>query len=115
MSLHVGESSILSVDFLPAEAADIPLRWTSDNKDVAKVDDTGCVIAIDEGIANIIVRPEGESEVAAQCEVMVSKKQLENSSKIPSDKPGEGERKSKIRVSKITLSGVSKKIAAGKK
>ncbi|MDD3187365.1 MAG: Ig-like domain-containing protein [Bacilli bacterium] len=83
LNLSVGESSNISVTFLPSDATNKNLVWVSSNKNVATVDNKGKVTAVSNGTSTItikstngktstvIVTVEGESTVEAT-EVLLS-------------------------------------------
>ena len=68
MNLGYGTFTQLTPTLVP-ENAGATLTWTSDNTEVATVDDTGLVSAVSEGTANIIVR--ATDDIADTCVVTV--------------------------------------------
>lgn len=70
LNLHTGEEDMLTITSLKAVVSDPgnPV-WSSDNEDVATVDQLGNVIAIGEGVTNIMVTVDNAS---ASCKVTVS-------------------------------------------
>ncbi|MBO7140872.1 MAG: M6 family metalloprotease domain-containing protein [Prevotella sp.] len=68
MTLGYGTFTQLTPTLVP-ENAGATLTWTSDNTEVATVDDTGLVSAVSEGTANIIVR--ATDDIADTCVVTV--------------------------------------------
>jgi uncharacterized protein YjdB len=69
-TIIVGDSEQLMATVTPANATDQKVTWTSDNTDVATVDDTGKVTAVGEGQANITVTT-ADGEFTATCAVTV--------------------------------------------
>ena len=61
LSLTLGETHTLKATVLPADAVNKKVQWTSDNENVAKVDQNGKVTAITPGTANITVVTEDGS------------------------------------------------------
>ena len=70
LSLYVGDSEQLTATVLPNNATDMTLIWTSDNEDVATVDEVGNVRAIKSGKATITVTTT-LGGLTATCEVFV--------------------------------------------
>jgi hypothetical protein len=70
LNLHTGEEDMLAITSLKAVVSDPgnPV-WSSDNEDVATVDQLGNVIAIGEGVTNVTVTVDNAS---ASCKVTVS-------------------------------------------
>jgi len=83
ISLPVGTSRTLSATVYPRTATNTTVTWSSDNTNVATVDQTGKVTALAEGKANIIVKANGDTEgggeKSANCVVTVT------SAVIPAD------------------------------
>ena len=69
-SLEPGEELQLVATVLPAEAASLPLTWSSANKAVAQVDQDGLVQAVAEGETVIMVEADGRT---ATCNISVKK------------------------------------------
>lgn len=66
-SLFAGKEETLALSVTPA--ADLYVKWTSDNEDVATVDENGKVTAVSEGVANITTEVYGKT---ATCAVTVN-------------------------------------------
>ena len=71
LSLYVGESITLRAIIFPSNATDKSVTWSSNNTDVATVDDGGKVIAVKEGTATITVTT-NDGNLTASCQVTVS-------------------------------------------
>ena len=65
-----GDTQTLKAEILPSNATDQDIEWSSDNDDVATVDQNGKVRAISNGKANIIAK--AANGVKAVCAVMVA-------------------------------------------
>lgn len=95
LTLAEGENAKLTATVLPENATNKNVTWTSDNADVATVEN-GTVTAVAEGTANITVTTE-DGEHTATCAVTVNAKQPEVKTgytvSLPTDKatiqPGE--------------------------
>ncbi len=70
IELNVGESKRLLAYFEPAETQNIAHTWSSNNEDVASVDETGLVRAKSEGTATITAKTAAGSS-KAKCSVTV--------------------------------------------
>jgi len=69
--VKVGDAPLeLQLTTIPSDASTINLKWTSDNEEVATVNN-GKVTAVSDGTATITVKLEGSEEVTASCEVTV--------------------------------------------
>ena len=79
MSLTVGSTGTLTAIINPADAANKNLTWTSDNKTVATVSQTGVVTAVAAGTANITVTT-AEGSKTATCAVTVTRRSSSSSS-----------------------------------
>ncbi len=71
MTLQVGESRTLTVNYTPSYAAKKNVSWASSNPSVAAVDKDGTVTAFAEGSATVTATSE-EGGYTASCEVTVS-------------------------------------------
>ena len=72
--LHVGETLQLTATVLPEDAGDKSVIWSSNNEEVATVDQSGLVTAVALGEATITAKAGG---VEATCEVVVSPVEVE--------------------------------------
>ena len=71
MQLRVGESETLSVEIIPADAANRNVTWASSDSSVARVDENGKVTARKAGTAVITVKSQ-DSGVTDTCTVTVT-------------------------------------------
>ena len=73
LSLHHGESAVLSVTYLPTDSTEEKsVVWTTSDEEVATVDENGTVIAGDKaGTAEITAVSSVNEELTASCEVTV--------------------------------------------
>ena len=97
LSLNPGQSDQLSVSYLPDFAMNRTVTWTSSNNAVASVDANGKVTANAAGTA--VITATTANGKSAQCTVTVTNP--------PAPQP--------VKVNKISIKGISTKIAAGKK
>ena len=74
LSLYIGREEKLTATVNPDNANDTTLTWSSDNEDVATVDQNGNVKAISQGQAVITATANDGSGVQATCTVTVRKK-----------------------------------------
>ena len=79
MSLTVGETGTLTATVAPEDASNSNITWTSDNADVATVDENGVVSAVSAGTAVITVTTE-DGSLTASCTVTVTPKPSSGSS-----------------------------------
>lgn len=73
LTLPEGSSYTLNATVRPDNATDKSLTWTSDNEEVATVDDNGKVTAVSEGTATITVTSK-DGEIKDTCEVTVTER-----------------------------------------
>lgn len=71
MEAFVGSELNLTITIAPDDASDKSVEWTSDNVDVATVDQDGKVECIGAGTANITVKAKDGSGLAATCTITV--------------------------------------------
>jgi len=71
MEAFVGSELNLTITIAPDDASDKSVEWTSDNVDVATVDQDGKVECIGAGTANITAKAKDGSGLAATCTVTV--------------------------------------------
>ena len=69
--LSIGEQETIMIEFSPEDATNKRLQWSSNDSEVATVDEDGVIKAIAEGTAIITVKALGGEEVVAQIEVKV--------------------------------------------
>ncbi len=82
MELLVGEHQKLNI----LEGA-IPVEWSSNNEDVAQVDENGMVTAVGQGVAIITVTSIFDPELKARCIVTVTKPVDPYGDILPEDRP----------------------------
>lgn len=70
LSMAIGEMKQLNVEFVPYNATNTSLTWTSSNPEVAEVLDSGLVISKGEGSTQITATIEG-TEISAGCQVEI--------------------------------------------
>lgn len=75
LTLDRGESFKLSAKTEPEDALDSTVIWSSDNPDVANIDDSGNVTAISEGVTTITAKA---GTVEANCKVTVTANKIIN-------------------------------------
>ena len=68
----IGDTLQLTAKVLPENATDKNLTWSTSASDVATVDETGKVIAVGAGVANITVMTKDGTALSASCEVVVT-------------------------------------------
>ena len=71
MTLTAGDTSQLTAEFIPENATNKNVTWSSDNENVVTVSSNGLVTAISKGNANIICKAADEGGVTATCKVTV--------------------------------------------
>ena len=74
LTMEYGTKEQLTATVAPDDADDPGLTWTSDNEEVATVDENGLVTAVSVGEANITATAVDGSGVTATCKVTVSPK-----------------------------------------
>lgn len=79
LSLTVGEAETLTATIAPENATNSNSIWTSDNAEVATVDENGVVTAVSAGTAVITVTTE-DGNLTAACTVIVAQKPSSGSS-----------------------------------
>ncbi len=72
-SLEVGKTLLLEATVTPDNAENKQLKWSSDNRQVALVDD-GFIAAIGEGSATITAESQDGSSISASCKIEVTGK-----------------------------------------
>ena len=73
LSLEVGGTATLTATIMPDNATDQNVTWSSDNQNVATVDQNGKVTAVGEGTATITATAADGSGANASCTVTVSR------------------------------------------
>ena len=72
LTMEYGTKEQLTATVAPDDADNLGLTWTSDNEEVATVDENGLVTAVGEGTATITATANDGSGVAASCVVTVT-------------------------------------------
>ena len=121
--LPVNENKQLTAVIEPENASDANITWVSSDENIVEVTKNGLVIAKKEGTAAVLLRTSND-EVATACVVTVVEKKAAAVDKKEQQSPLTGNSKAsdsqmivkgqEIKVDLIELSGISKKIAAGK-
>lgn len=94
LNIKTGATEQLTAKVQPTDATNSKVTWSSNNKDVAEVDQTGMITAKQEGSAVITVKAQDGSGKTATCQVTVNP--------------------SVVLVNKITINPSSKSLAIGK-
>lgn len=97
-TLTEGESSQLTATVSPMDADNQELEWESSDVSIAKVDISGLVTAQKPGTAVITATSKDGSGIRADCKITVKKRKI-----------------SAVKIESLSISSVSRKIAAGKK
>ncbi|QCT72961.1 Ig-like domain-containing protein [Eubacterium maltosivorans] len=74
--MKVGEKACLKMTTYPLEGTALTFKWTSDNENVATVDNNGNVLAVSEGSAEITVMDE-KSQISDKCRITVSESEIQ--------------------------------------
>ena len=72
LTIEKGFTEQLTATVAPDDADNLSLAWTSDNEEVATVDENGLVTAVGEGTATITATANDGSGVSASCVVTVT-------------------------------------------
>lgn len=102
-TMSVGESFHLNASILPSDATNQKVIWNSSDASIVTVNDVGNITAVQEGTV-IISASSDDGGFEAICQVTVLP--VENQNAVDNQQ---------IKVKKLSISGISKKIAAGKK
>lgn len=128
IELTVGKTETLTAAIQPENASVKTVTWNSENPGIAKVDEYGTITAVSAGKTTVYCKTT-DGSATGKCDVLVKEPQ-NNPDNNPGNtgsntgNPNTGSNtggntgkvtNTTIKVSKITLSGISKKIAAGKK
>ena len=116
-SIKVGEKAQIT-----AVCGEGAVSYESKNKDIASVDEKGVVTGIAAGKAEITVTSEGDNNYkAGSCTVALTVTKPDNDNNNNNNNNNDNtnnnitETKPDIKVNKIAISGITKKVAAGKK
>jgi len=73
ITMNVGDTEILMPTITPTDATNKDINWSSNNPDIASVNNSGVVTAVNEGNAIITAEAKDESGIKAICNVTVVK------------------------------------------
>lgn len=111
-TLTVGDDTTLIATVTPNDAFDTSVQWSTNNANVATVTD-GTVTAVAAGTAEITATAKDGSGVKATCRVTVLAKANNDSDQNNSDDDMDNDEP--VDVEKITITGITKKVAPGKR
>ncbi len=86
LQLTVGDSETLEATVDPSDASDKTVNWSSDNEEVATVDEKGKITAVTAGTATITVTTE-DGDFSASCKVTVLAKSEPTTTPTPTPEP----------------------------
>ncbi|RKD94052.1 Ig-like domain-containing protein [Marinifilum flexuosum] len=81
LELEVGATKQLKVNVLPEDAFDKSVKWSSSNEEVATIDESGLLTAVEAGNATITATAV-DSEISKTCEITVLAKEVVPEGKI---------------------------------
>lgn len=123
-TLTVGDDTTLTATVTPDDAFDTSVQWSTNNAKVATVTD-GTVTAVAAGTAEITATAKDGSGVKATCRITVLAKATQDSdqkgdkdpNKDPkqNDSDGDMDNDEPVDVAKITITGITRKVAPGKR
>lgn len=119
-TLTVGDDTILIATVTPDDAFDTSVQWSTNNAKVATVTD-GTVTAVAAGIAEITATAKDGSGVKATCRITVLAKATQDSDQKGDKDPKQNDsdedmdNDEPVDVAKITITGITRKVAPGKR
>lgn len=123
-TLTVGDDTTLIATVTPDDAFDASVQWSTNNANVATVTD-GTVTAVAAGTAEITVTAKDGSGAKATCRITVLAKATQDSDqkgdKDPNKDPKQNDsdddmdNDEPVDVAKITITGITRKVAPGKR
>lgn len=117
-TLTVGDDTTLTATVTPDDAFDTSIQWSTNNAKVATVTD-GTVTALAAGTAEITATAKDGSGVKATCRITVLAKANQDSDqkgdKDPNKDPKQNDSDEPVDVAKITIMGITRKVAPGKR
>ena len=123
-TLTVGDDTTLTATVTPDDAFDTSVQWSTNNPNVATVTD-GTVTAVAAGTAEITVTAKDGSGAKATCRITVLAKATQDSDqkgdKDPNNDPKQNDsdddmdNDEPVDVAKITITGITRKVAPGKR
>lgn len=119
-TLTVGDNTTLTATVTPDDAFDTSVQWSTNNAKVATVTD-GTVTAVAAGIAEITATAKDGSGVKATCRITVLAKATQDSDQKGDKDPKQNDsdedmdNDEPVDVAKITITGITRKVAPGKR
>lgn len=123
-TLTVGDDTTLIATVTPDDAFDASVQWSTNNANVATVTD-GTVTAVAAGTAEITATAKDGSGAKATCRITVLAKATQDSDqkgdKAPNNDPKQNDsdddmdNDEPVDVAKITITGITRKVAPGKR
>lgn len=119
-TLTVGDDTILIATVTPDDAFDTSVQWSTNNAKVATVTD-GTVTAVAAGTAEITATAKDGSGVKATCRITVLAKATQDSDQKGDKDPKQNDsdedmdNDEPVDVAKITITGITRKVAPGKR
>ena len=123
-TLTVGDNTTLIATVTPDDAFDTSVQWSTNNANIATVTD-GTVTAVAAGTAEITATAKDGSGAKATCRITVLAKATQDSDqkgdKAPNNDPKQNDsdddmdNDEPVDVAKITITGITRKVAPGKR
>ena len=123
-TLTVGDDTTLIATVTPDDAFDTSVQWSTNNANIATVTD-GTVTAVAAGTVEITATAKDGSGAKATCRITVLAKATQDSNqkgdKAPNNDPkqndsdGDMDNDEPVDVAKITITGITRKVAPGKR
>lgn len=119
-TLTVGDNTTLTATVTPDDAFDTSVQWSTNNAKVATVTD-GTVTAVAAGTAEITATAKDGSGVKATCRITVLAKATQDSDQKGDKDPKQNDsdedmdNDEPVDVAKITITGITRKVAPGKR
>lgn len=119
-TLTVGDDTTLTATVTPDDAFDTSVQWSTNNANVATVTD-GTVTALAAGTAEITATAKDGSGVKATCRITVLAKATQDSDQKGDKDPKQNDsdkdmdNDEPVDVAKITITGITRKVAPGKR
>lgn len=119
-TLTVGDDTTLTATVTPDDAFDTSVQWSTNNAKVATVTD-GTVTAVAAGTAEITATAKDGSGVKATCRITVLAKATQDSDQKGDKDPKQNDSDKDmdndelVDVAKITITGITRKVAPGKR
>lgn len=119
-TLTVGDNTTLTATVTPDDAFDTSIQWSTNNAKVATVTD-GTVTAVAAGTAEITATAKDGSGAKATCRITVLAKATQDSDQKGDKDPKQNDsdkdmdNDEPVDVAKITITGITRKVAPGKR